>query len=205
MERPESCAAKSLGIDPALTTNALTEGGINFISGGTLFPAIEAAPPLATQPIIIDEMEQVNKNNNDVDNSNPPWLDPVVHNDFNLVQMSLKSSERRFALSKFNDVNIFKLVRTYLSFFHDQSPTVCVEGHTKLSIEIFIRSTGLPTQVEELKGLFVEFVSRFDITEEQVQKDFMTMRKYISSDRINRLQRNESSMKNFLGFQLGFQ
>lgn len=172
-----------MGVPEATTTDDAGER-INFISGGTLFQND-------------DDPDKVNIDNG---NAEPSWLDPVVNNNFNLVQTSLKSSERRYALSKFNDMNIFKLVRTYLAFLHNQSPNVCIDGHTKLSIEIFIRSSGLPTCVDELRGLFTEFVSRFGITEEQVMNDLLTMRKYISSDRIHRLQRNDASMKSFLGF-----
>ena len=106
-----------MGDEPVDEPSTPAEGRINFVDGGMLYP-VEA--PTISNSNVIDKISV------DVDNANPAWLDPVTHNDFNLVQMSLKSGERRFALSKFNDMNIFKLVRTYLAFLHNQSPNVCV-------------------------------------------------------------------------------
>ena len=173
---------------------------INFVSGGLLFPPGDARIGGSSNSFTNSDNFISSSSLSSTNPKQPSWLDPVVNIDFNLVEASLASTERRFALAKFNDQNIFKLVRIYLSFLHDQDSNVCVDGHTKLSLEVFIRCSGLTTNYKELKGLFCEFVSRFNITEDDVDKDLMTMRKYISSDRFNRLHRNESSLKNFLGF-----
>ena len=101
----------------------------------------------------------------------------------------------KYAVSRLNDLNIFKMVRTYLSFFYNQPSHVCHEGHTRMSLELIIHSTGLPTKYDELKKIYVEYVKRLGKDEKDVENDLKTLRSFLASERTHRLQRNRASAK----------
>ena len=145
----------------------------NFISGGTLFPIEKTLPPKS---------------------STEPWLDPVMPPIAKLTHISAED-ERRYAVSRLNDLSIFKMVRTYLSFLHDQPSHVCHEGQTKMSLELMIHSTGLPVDHEKLKLIYVEYVKRLGKDEKDVEKDLKSLHNFLASERTHRLQRNRASAK----------
>lgn len=61
------------------------------------------------------------------------------------------------------DLNILKMAQLFVAFLHDQSSNVCLDQHTKMSMENLINSTDLPT---DLKILLVDYVKRYKMPEE---------------------------------------
>lgn len=110
-----------------------------------------------------------------------------------------KNSDDRYKIARLRDPKIFSNVRLYLAYLHDKSET-CIEGKTSTSLKVEIASEGLPTNVGELREVFLKYHETFGIQSKEVEADLESYRSHLSTQRLNYLQ---SSRVNFNNFQSG--
>lgn len=147
---------------------------IDFQKGETLYPSNGSQPQQRTTPII----------------------DPLITPTVNSTQISLADGNR-YALSRLNNDKLYKIIRLYVAYLHEQPVTANFDGHTVISAKARIGSEGLPTDPAKLKKLLIEFNNRFDISTEDSQADLDALRNFCRSSKINELQRNKENFNKF--------
>lgn len=85
----------------------------------------------------------------------PPLLDPMRPPIVRLTEQS-STGDQRFLKARLRDPKIMDIVRTYLSFLHDQPPSVCIRGITKISATLMLAAEGLPTDIHFLREIFLD-------------------------------------------------
>lgn len=143
----------------------------NFQRGETLVPSNVSRPPVS-------------------------WCDPLTPPVVKLTQISAREGGR-YLLGRFNDKQIYNLVRNYVAYLHDQPTSVTHDGMTCLSSKVRIGSEGLPTDVDTLKKLLVDYNSRYDFTPAETLADLESIRSRLCSERINYLQRSKENFNKF--------
>ena len=120
-----------------------------------------------------------------------PMRPPIVR----LTEQSTQG-DGRFLKARLRDPKIMHVVRMFLAYMHDQSPSTCVEGLTPTSIKMMLSSEGLPTSTDHLRRIFIEVHGEYGIKEADALADLASYRTFMASERVARLQRlRESSAK----------
>jgi hypothetical protein len=121
-----------------------------------------------------------------------PLMPPVVKNTLISAQ-----ENGRYALSRLHDSHLLKTVRYFLAYLHD-NPDVCHEGFTSAHCKTLIGSKGLPTDIAALKSMYIRYNIMFGNSNEiEVNNELITLRRYLTSSRINHLQRNRENNNKF--------
>jgi hypothetical protein len=130
----------------------------------------------------------------------PRFMDPLVPAVVQNTQISV-SQEGRYALSRLRDVQLLKTVRFYLAYLHDK-PSVCIDGLTGHHCKLLIGINGLPTDVEELKKIYVDFHCTFNMNFSpiEIENELKSFGSHLASTRINFLQNTNQNFKKFYNF-----
>lgn len=126
----------------------------------------------------------------------PPLLDPMRPPIVRLTEQSA-SGDQRFLKARLRDPKIMDLVRTYLSFLHDQPPSVCIRGITKISATLILAAEGLPTDIKFLREIFLDVHAELGIPRNDALADLQSHRAFLSSERTERLQRSREAALKF--------
>lgn len=92
----------------------------------------------------------------------------------------------QIAQSQLRDSRTFNHVRRYLAFHH-KYPDFGFGGDTKLSLEVQIRSQGLPGNYAQLKPIYHRFLSQY--TDEEIESDLHQLNCMIQTERLTHMQR----------------
>lgn len=108
----------------------------------------------------------------------------------------LHPPDQHFMKARLRDSKIMDIVRTYLSFLHDQPPSVCIRGITKISATLTLAAEGLPTDINFLREIFLDVHGELGISRNDALADLQSYRTFLCSERTERLQRTrEASLK----------
>lgn len=171
----ESLVSNNLGQNSTSSLNTVENSNfkfINFQKGETLYPGNGSQQ----RPTTI--------------------MDPLITPTINSTQISIADGNR-YALSRLNNEKLYKVIRLYVAYLHDQPASVYHEGYTVISAKARIGSEGLPTDPTKLKKLFSEFNNRFDISSDDTQADLDALRNFCRSSKINEIQRNKENFNKF--------
>jgi hypothetical protein len=112
----------------------------------------------------------------------PSFIDPPITK---ITQISAMKNGR-YALSRLHDSQLLKTVRH------------CYEGLTAANCRTVIGSKGLPTDVDSLTKMYVQYNILFgNVTEIEVVNELATLKTYLISNRINHLQRSKEANHKF--------
>ena len=89
------------------------------------------------------------------------------------------------------------IVRMFLSYLHDQPPTVCIRGTTITSATAMLASEGLPTDLQLLRQIFLDAHEDLGISRNDALADLQSHRAFLSSERIQHLQRTREAANKF--------
>lgn len=126
----------------------------------------------------------------------PPLLDPMRPPIVRLTEQSA-AGDQRFLKARLRDPKIMEVVRTYLSFLHDQPPTVCIRGITKTSATLMLAAEGLPTYISLLREIFLDVHEELGIARIDALADLKSHRAFLSSERTQQLQRTRETAFKF--------
>lgn len=103
----------------------------------------------------------------------------------------------RFLKARLRDPKIMRVVRLFLAYMKDQPATVCVDGMTPTSIRMHLASEGLPSDPEHLLRIFKDVHQEYGMDPTVAMADLQSYQKYLSSERIHRLQQLRDSDSKF--------
>lgn len=184
-------------ISPVFNPNSKTTNPSlypNFQRGETINPT-PASKPADTKP----HDSPANPPNMSLHTSAPSFIDPLCTPAARLTAMSAKT-DGAYALASFNNSDIYLRTRQYLSFFHNQRPSVCIGSTTKLSLQMFLLSHGLPTNPPDLKALFLKFHNRggnFNVPAKVIEADLEALGLSLSQERTRQLANSNAAFNNF--------
>lgn len=127
---------------------------------------------------------------------NPPLFDPMRPPIVRLTEESA-AGDQRFLKARLRDPKIMDIVRTYLSFLHDQTPSTCIRGLTKTSASLTLAAEGLPADTNLLREIFLDVHEELGISRSDALEDLKSYRAFLSSERIQRLQLTRESANKF--------
>lgn len=144
---------------------------------------------------VIDKIDAVNKDDRELRTSLVPSL-PIM------VRMT--QQHRTYALSRFRDQRIYQLARLYLAYLMKETTEVVFDGKTKTSIEMELKSEGLPVG-EELSQMYYEFCIMNGQEERNVRLDLDSYYGYCRTSRLIRLNQARDSVRKYFGLKGGFE
>lgn len=160
-KRAETHAAKACAPGRETGKNVAPNKAVNFVKGETL---------------LLNSTER--KGHLDA-------MEPIMTR---LTHMSLKSEEKRYALSRFRDEHVFKLARCYLAYNQGTREAVDSAGNTFLTATVSLKAMGLPTG-KELEELYYRFcIELMNLDRDTVERDLETCRRHEQNSRLMRLQ-----------------
>lgn len=121
-------------------------------------------------------------------------LDPMRPPIVRLTEQSA-AGDQRFLKARLRDPKIMDLVRTYLSYLHDQP--VCIRGNTKTSAAVMLAAEGLPADIFHLREVFLSVHEELGIPRDDAMADLQSHRAFLSSERIQRLQNARDAAHKF--------
>ena len=125
------------------------------------------------------------------------FIDPMRPPIVKLTEISA-NGDGRYRLARFRENEIYTKTRFYLSYFHDKSTTTCLGNMTKLSLTMFLRSNGLPSDPIELRKLFLTFHSKYEgIEPKDVEADLHSLKNYLNSRRTHHLATTQNSFNSY--------
>lgn len=136
-------------------------------------------------------------NNVTSNNVSPNFVNPMLPPIVRLTQNSIGNGDSVYVLSRFRDPRIYDNVRLFLAYLYNQENHVCMDGKTKTNVQVLIHQEGLPSNYEELMGLYIKYHDTLGITEETVKADLKAYCNHISSKRTNYLNRTKSNHDKF--------
>lgn len=138
------------------------------------------------------------------EHEHPPLLDPMRPPIVRLTEQSA-TGDQRYLKARLRDSKIMDNVRTYLSFLHDQPPSVCIRGITKTSVTLMIAAEALPTDINVLREIYLDVHGELGISRNDALEDLKSYRAFLSSERTHRLQQTRDAAFKFYSPQQNFQ
>lgn len=108
-----------------------------------------------------------------------------------------QQQQQRLLKARLRNPKTMDLVRTYLSYLHDQPPSVCIRGITKTSAAVMLAAEGLPSDIFHLREVFLSIHEKLGIPRNNAMADLQSHRAFLSSERIQRLQNVRNATHNF--------
>jgi hypothetical protein len=178
-------------LNPAISTTVSTQSqsppqSMNFQRQSISVPVTVHQQPLMTNSATTFDYRQ----------QSPSFIDPLMPP---AVKNTLISAQEngRYALSRLHDSHLLKTVRYFLAYLHDNQD-VCYEGFTAAHCKTLIGSKGLPTDFAALKSMYVDYNVLFGhINQNEVNNELLTLINFLTTNRINYLQRNRENSNKF--------
>lgn len=104
--------------------------------------------------------------------------------------------EAAMELTKLRDRSLFDIVRGYLAYFAGTEDAEVVNGESRISSMVKIRSDGLPLG-GELEGLYFRFLQQYGITTDEARRDLEALAAHIRQTRRMRLQAYRDADKRY--------
>lgn len=115
-----------------------------------------------------------------------------------MTSKSIETNDNNYALSRFHHYEILNKVRLYLGYLRTRPDDVIVNEHSRLSLELFFMSEGLPIG-DKLYELYKEFANKRGITEDRINTDLSAVGSYETTNRIIRLQSAKDKTQEWFG------
>lgn len=110
------------------------------------------------------------------------YIDPILPPLVKLTkQFSESCEDSRFVMSRLRDPRTYANVRLYLAFLHDKPHHTCIDGKTRVNLELLISKEGLPIVLLTLKKIFIQYHECFNISPLQVANDLSAYAAYLNS------------------------
>ena len=179
----------------------------NFVSGGLAYPnqqipsllSLKIDPPSSLNPSATDFVSKASETQTlkDLPHTSPSFLDPLRPPIVKLTEISA-NGDCRYLLSRFRENEIYTKTRYLLSYFHNKPPSTCLNGMTKLSLTMFLKSNGLPTDPAQLRELYLTFHSKYEgLSHKEVEEDLKSLGIYLSSQRTQHLVSAQNSHNSY--------
>lgn len=159
----------------------------NFVHGGTFQNGTE---------VTSNDSVNFSNNNRYQQEQSDAFLNPLKPPLVKLTEMSLNSTSI-YAVARLRDRRIFDAVRAYLAFLNDNSLATTPDGMSKSHCQTIIAIEGLPTQTTKLRAIYNDFKKQFGATEEEIERDLVSLRSFLNSQYISHLQKNRETHNRF--------
>jgi hypothetical protein len=80
---------------------------------------------------------------------------------------------------------------------HNAPESTCIDGKTKTNLKILIQQEGLPTDIDDLRHLFISFHEQLGVTYNQIKADLETYGAHVRTKHISFLQRSRKEQQNY--------
>lgn len=158
-------------------------------------PALEHAEALESNVY----RQQFKSDNNSGSEKNSMGHGPIAK----LTAMSVVSEDQRYAKMRVLVKEDFKLIRMYLAILQDQDYSfVTTTGDTRMSIELRLKSEGLPIG-KELEELYFKAVSERGYKIDEIKSDLLSLKSFEQTSRLIRIQTAREKTRSWCGLKGG--
>lgn len=183
------------------------KSGIGFVKGETLNEV--QTPPEKEEPAPLNKTPSeptIEKKTDKVQQRDEPERTTITTPNIALINpqpiVKLTQDLPEYAMMRLRDSRIYDLVRNYLAYFKFTTENQIIDGDSKISAAMKIKSEGLPLG-DALYSLYTKFCVGYGMDEAEVAQDLETLKAFHSTSRLIRLQTARQFTKAYYGLKGG--